>query len=389
MVVARGVGGHHGVEAAHAGPPQQTRHARLRRPAVEEHRRAVGVLDQRRVALADVEEADGETVRRAGPLERRRGAAGHEQAQRQRGRGAPRARTGAASARRPRRGAPAGGGRPADGPGGQRRSPRRRPSTWTGDRRRQAQLPRRQVGEALGQPAQVAQREPRASGAERRGRAGAGPRCPSAALTIPSHMAGATAGSASRFAGRPASGTEPKWWASSGAVARVAATLMATPSASARTAMPARPACAVRERCGRSSVQRARQDRAQRHAQNEDAHHRGERQLPARIAGAARVPRQRGHGGEQQRVPARRGPRGAHGRQPGQAHHARALERRARRPPAARRSRSARRAASSRPRGATPASSSSGRASADEQHHVLARRRPADERARSRGSPRA
>ena len=46
-------------------------------------------------------------------------------------------------------------------------------------------------------------------------------------------MAGATTGRASTLAGRPASGTESKWWASSGAVATVAATVMATPSASA------------------------------------------------------------------------------------------------------------------------------------------------------------
>ena len=56
---------------------------------------------------------------------------------------------------------------------------------------------------------------------------------------MPSHIAGATAGSASTFAGSAASGTEPKWWASSGAVASVAATVIATPSASARTSRAA------------------------------------------------------------------------------------------------------------------------------------------------------
>ena len=49
-------------------------------------------------------------------------------------------------------------------------------------------------------------------------------------------MIGATAGSASRFAGSPASGTRAKWSASSGAVATVAATLMAVPSTAARDA---------------------------------------------------------------------------------------------------------------------------------------------------------
>ena len=58
---------------------------------------------------------------------------------------------------------------------------------------------------------------------------------------MPSHMAGATAGSASRLAGSPASGTEPKWWASSGAVASVAATVIATPSARAAASRAAQP----------------------------------------------------------------------------------------------------------------------------------------------------
>ena len=69
----------------------------------------------------------------------------------------------------------------------------------------------------------------RAGGSDRRDAA----RAP--ALTIPSHMAGATAGSASRFAGSPATGTASKWCASSGAVARVAARVIAVPSARPRT----------------------------------------------------------------------------------------------------------------------------------------------------------
>ena len=51
---------------------------------------------------------------------------------------------------------------------------------------------------------------------------------------MPSHMIGATSGRASTLAGRPASETVPKWWAISGAVATVAATVTAMPSASGR-----------------------------------------------------------------------------------------------------------------------------------------------------------
>ena len=65
--------------ASRSTPALRSRRAtpRLGRPAVEEHGGAVGVLDQRGVALADVEEADGEAVGRAGAGERarpRRGA---------------------------------------------------------------------------------------------------------------------------------------------------------------------------------------------------------------------------------------------------------------------------------------------------------------------------
>ena len=76
MVVARLVGGHDQREAADAEPPQQRRDVRLRRAAVEEDGGAVGVLDQRGVALADVEEADREAVR---PGRRRQRGRGHEQ----------------------------------------------------------------------------------------------------------------------------------------------------------------------------------------------------------------------------------------------------------------------------------------------------------------------
>ena len=66
--------GHNQRETPHAGPAQQPGHAGLGRSAVEEDGRAVGVLDQRGVSLADVEKANGELVRRAGRAERRAGA---------------------------------------------------------------------------------------------------------------------------------------------------------------------------------------------------------------------------------------------------------------------------------------------------------------------------
>ena len=59
-------------------------------------------------------------------------------------------------------------------------------------------------------------------------------------MSIPSHMAGATAGSARRFATSPATGTAPKWNATTGAVAIVAASVIAIASAMPRTSAPAR-----------------------------------------------------------------------------------------------------------------------------------------------------
>ena len=54
------------------GSAQAADHAALRRAAVEQDRRAVGRLDQRRVALADVEEGDrGRVGRRVAPQARR------------------------------------------------------------------------------------------------------------------------------------------------------------------------------------------------------------------------------------------------------------------------------------------------------------------------------
>ena len=65
MVVARGVRGHHQAEPLNARLAQEAHHTALRRSAVEEHRGPVGMLDQGRVALADVEESHGELAGRA------------------------------------------------------------------------------------------------------------------------------------------------------------------------------------------------------------------------------------------------------------------------------------------------------------------------------------
>ena len=75
---------------------------------------------------------------------------------------------------------------------------------------------------------------------------------------MPSHIAGATAGSASRLASRVAVESVSKWKAISGAVASVAAIVIAAPSASARRQ-------ALRRRAG------ADDRRAQRRRQQEDA----------------------------------------------------------------------------------------------------------------------
>ena len=56
------------------------------------------------------------------------------------------------------------------------------------------------------------------------------------AASIPSHIIGAMAGSANRFAGSAAIDTAPKWCANRGAVARVAAIVTPAPSARARRA---------------------------------------------------------------------------------------------------------------------------------------------------------
>ena len=122
---------------------------------------------------------------------------------------------------------------------------------------------------------------------------------------------------------------------------------------------------------------------AQRRGADEQRRDRGERQLPPRLVRRPRVERQRHRRGEQQRVPApRRAPR-ERGHQPRDAHHPRALDRR----PAARERDVERdhRRGQHEPR---PQRHADQRAQPQDergqQHHVAARRRPGCARARTR-----
>ena len=105
-------------------------------------------------------------------------------------------------------------------------------------------------------------------------------------------------------------------------MARLAAIVIAAPSetprSAARASGPPRPIrlspAAARVRPSGSPTQ-------------QDARHGGERQLPAWVGPGARVEQQRGRGGQQQRVPARRGTRERQRRDPRRRHHAGALQR--------------------------------------------------------------
>ena len=131
--------------------------------------------------------------------------------------------------------------------------------------------------------------------------------------SIPSHIAGATAGRATRFAASDPTETVPKWCAIRGAVATVAAMLIAVPSASALRGDPGgRPpsSSAARRRVHRKIPTTA----AKLSCQPMSEHARGS---------SARVSDRR----EQQRVPARAGPAGERRHEPGGAHRAGALDR--------------------------------------------------------------
>jgi hypothetical protein len=156
VVVARGVGGHDNGEPTDTRPAQQARDTRLRGAGVEQQRRAIGVLDEGRVALADVEEADREPIGRA----RRGQQGGHrdEGARRQRGAG----RTTALAREAVPGGGPAGevaGERGASAPGAEGGEPEGGVGAEHGGRRaeRQLELTAGHVGEALAEGGQIAQ----------------------------------------------------------------------------------------------------------------------------------------------------------------------------------------------------------------------------------------
>ena len=135
-----------------------------------------------------------------------------------------------------------------------------------------------------------------------------------AAESIPSHIAGATAGSASRLANSVTVEIVPKWKAISGAVARVAAIVTAAPSASAWRQPPAPD---------------PRRDRLpQRRGEQEDPDHRGEAELPADVGGDMRVDRQGDDQRQDERVEPRRSPARQRRQHPHGAHHSGPLDRR-------------------------------------------------------------
>ena len=141
------------------------------------------------------------------------------------------------------------------------------------------------------------------------GAASAGAIWAAATASIPSHITGAIAAAASRLAGSAASETCSKCSAISGAVPTVAATVIAATSATGP---------------GSARVSAPRMRRRERQ-QRDDG---GERQLPARLTGHARVERERDRCGEPERVPAVRGPAGERGDEPRRAHDPGALDRR-------------------------------------------------------------
>ena len=141
------------------------------------------------------------------------------------------------------------------------------------------------------------------------GSASGGANWPATPASTPSHITGAIAGAARRFAGSETSESCSKCSAISGAVPTVAATVIAVASASG------------------SGIRRASR-RLSGAAPISSAIDRGERELPARFARRAGVEHQRRGGRQQQRVPAPRRTPGERRDQARDAHHSRPLDRR-------------------------------------------------------------
>ena len=141
FVVGLGVGEDERVEALHARLAEPAQDRAAGRPGVEEHRGAA-VLEQRRVALADVEEGDDELAGRGAA------AAAARRERRARRRATTRS---AASARRRRRRRRARRAGPPAAPGGRPRerggaAPRRRPAPARPGRRAARAAPQRAAG---------------------------------------------------------------------------------------------------------------------------------------------------------------------------------------------------------------------------------------------------
>ena len=299
---------HDGAQPVDPRLPEQPRHARVGAAPVEEHGTAVGVLDERRVALPHVEERDGEVVRRsrAGDRPRRE----HDRRQRDQGtrrerppRGDPSACSGLIHPR------PASPHSPCD-----REPERGQPQVDGADRDRPRQADRgdrmRERGEAGRH--QIEPREQRLGRKRDDGR--------------------------DRVRGVRARRSEGRQLAGGGVQ-------HARPH-HRRDGGQRREICRDRHERHRLEVEReqrrgrdardrgepqgARGQAARRERpRGDDPRHRRERELPAGVARHARVRRQRYGRREQQRIRSRCRPRSRERDQPGRAHHGRALQRRA------------------------------------------------------------
>jgi hypothetical protein len=137
------------------------------------------------------------------------------------------------------------------------------------------------------------------------------------AASIPSHIIGAMAGSASRFAGSAAIDTAPKRCANRGAVA----------SGGDRHARALGEGAAGGRWWIRSVAPASQAQVPDPGREHQDARDRGEAELPAWVAGGSRIEREGERGREEKRVPPPPGPPGESRDHSRGAHDARALDR--------------------------------------------------------------
>ena len=308
LVVARLVRGDHELEARHPRRAQLPVDARLGRAAVEQHARAGAVLDQRRVALADVQERDRRLARsgRRGrdperaEGEQRRGSRGGETARPHR-QPAPPGRAGRGPRLEPPREPPPGQHRGRDGGvGGGHRD--RRPNGQRNRGARQLGEPARQAGERPGQHA-----------------------------VHVTHRADKWRQHRSRLPGDDLERPEPHDRRDQRQRSEIRSDTRQRERAEV-VREERRGGDGGGERDRGALGQRARQPSErvpQPGREQEDSGDRRERQLPAGVAGRERVERQGDRRREQQRVPAGRRPADRRRGQAGDRHHAGALQRRA------------------------------------------------------------